>query len=201
MGNPETTTLNIPSLLAFTALTILAIRYFFFSPTSSTSSSTAQRAPRIPPDRIDTLSSMFPQVSRRDIEWDLRRNGGNVQATTERVLRDNRLPAAPASFRASTPPPAPQPGAGQGAGRQQSKGPTHENLIQRYKLSARVADRDGEVEDDTLQTGEKQRQKGKWSSSKQERAEILKRRRDEMVLAARRKMEMKEKKEGKARAT
>jgi len=36
---------------------------------------------------------MFPQLSRRDIEWDLSRNGASVQATTERVLREGRLPA------------------------------------------------------------------------------------------------------------
>lgn len=29
---------------------------------------------------------MFPQLSRRDIAWDLSRNGGNVAATTERAL-------------------------------------------------------------------------------------------------------------------
>jgi len=35
---------------------------------------------------------MFPQLSRRDIEYDLSRNGANVAGTTERVLREGRLP-------------------------------------------------------------------------------------------------------------
>lgn len=29
---------------------------------------------------------MFPQVGRREIMWDLQRNGGSVAATTERIL-------------------------------------------------------------------------------------------------------------------
>lgn len=29
---------------------------------------------------------MFPQVERRSILWDLQRNGGNIQSTTERIL-------------------------------------------------------------------------------------------------------------------
>lgn len=29
---------------------------------------------------------MFPQIGRREIIWDLQRNGGSVTATTERIL-------------------------------------------------------------------------------------------------------------------
>lgn len=36
--------------------------------------------------QVDQLQQMFPQLNRRDIQWDLQRNGGSVQATTERVL-------------------------------------------------------------------------------------------------------------------
>jgi len=45
----------------------------------------------VPLEKVETVAAMFPQLSRRDIEWDLQRNGGSVQATTERVLRDGRL--------------------------------------------------------------------------------------------------------------
>jgi coupling of ubiquitin conjugation to ER degradation protein 1 len=34
---------------------------------------------------------MFPQLSTRDIMWDLQRNGGNVAATTERILTGRGL--------------------------------------------------------------------------------------------------------------
>ncbi|KAL9061556.1 MAG: hypothetical protein Q9162_000088 [Coniocarpon cinnabarinum] len=202
-------TINIPSLLAFAALTIIAVRYFFFSPSDASSSNAAsstQRGYRVPPDRIDTLTSMFPQFPRRDIEWDLRRNGANVQATTERILRDGRLPPAPQNFRAQTPPPAVGSNAqGGGAGQhgqRRDKGPQHENLIQRYQLSGKVRASGDVVEDgeDVIQTGEKQKEKGAWSSNKSERANVLKKRREDMVLAARRKMEMKERREGKAKA-
>jgi len=91
------TTLNIPSLLAFAVVSFLAIRYFFFSgaPASSFSSSApppgARNGRPIPPDKIEQVAMMFPQLARRDIEWDLVRNGGSVQATTEKVLRTGRL--------------------------------------------------------------------------------------------------------------
>lgn len=100
MAQPRTvheetqTTLSIPSLLLTAALLALLVRYLFFSSTASSSAQRAQRtAPgrRIPPDAIETVCAMFPQLARRDVEWDLRRNGVSVQATTERVLRSGSL--------------------------------------------------------------------------------------------------------------
>jgi len=94
-------TLNIPSLFAFAVISFFAIRYLFFS-----SSQNARNAPlasdaypatasagrrRVPLEKVETIAAMFPQLSRGEIEWDLQRNGGSVQATTERVLRDGRL--------------------------------------------------------------------------------------------------------------
>lgn len=35
---------------------------------------------------VDRVQQMFPQVGRRTIMWDLQRNGGNIAATTERIL-------------------------------------------------------------------------------------------------------------------
>lgn len=40
---------------------------------------------------IERIQQMFPQVPRRSIMWDLQRNGGNVVATTERVLSGRGL--------------------------------------------------------------------------------------------------------------
>lgn len=63
--------------------------------------------------------------------------------------------------------------------------PTHPDLITRYNLASRIgepsAGRDGEVATAPL-----------WSSNKNERQALLQRRREEMVLNARRKMEEKE---------
>lgn len=101
MDDSQTQTLSIPSLLAFAVVSFFAIRFFFFStPSGSTQafpgssrSGRRVRGRNFPPDRVDTVASMFPQLSRRDIEWDLVNNGGSVPATTERVLTGGRLPA------------------------------------------------------------------------------------------------------------
>jgi len=76
-------TINVPSLFLVILITSLAIRYFFFGPRSS---SPASQRRRIDPAHLDQISSMFPQVDRRAIQWDLQRNGGSVTATTERIL-------------------------------------------------------------------------------------------------------------------
>lgn len=100
------TTLNVPSLLAFAVISFFAIRYLFFSsssasqntsgfPGSASSSSRgsgARRGPQVSADRVEQVVVMFPQLNRREVEWDLIRNGGSVAATTERVLREGRLP-------------------------------------------------------------------------------------------------------------
>lgn len=41
------------------------------------------------PRHVEQIAAMFPQVSRRDIMWDLQRNGGSVAATSERILSGN----------------------------------------------------------------------------------------------------------------
>lgn len=58
----------------------------------------SSNARRIPADRIEQVAVMFPQLNRRDIEYDLSRNGANVAATTERVLREGRLPVVGFGF-------------------------------------------------------------------------------------------------------
>lgn len=69
----------------------LAIRYFFFSPSGS--SSAARGGPqnrealmRSREAAAERIMQMFPQVDRRTVLWDLQRNGGNITATTERIL-------------------------------------------------------------------------------------------------------------------
>lgn len=93
-SSSDPTTLNIPSLLVFAVISVFAIRYFFFTTPSSSlaGSSGSSNGRRVPADRIEQVASMFPQVNRREIEYDLSRNGANVAATTERVLREGRLP-------------------------------------------------------------------------------------------------------------
>lgn len=89
MSDQQQQTLSIPSLLLLAALSALAVRYFFFTPASSSTTSTRSRTAN--PADVEQISQMFPQISRRDIMWDLQRNGGSVAATTERVLSRGTL--------------------------------------------------------------------------------------------------------------
>lgn len=89
-------TINLPQLVFIVILGGLAIRYFFFSDGSSSSSSPSRNPNsasnlRAREADVERIQQMFPQVSRRSIMWDLQRNGGNVVATTERVLSGRGL--------------------------------------------------------------------------------------------------------------
>jgi len=89
-------TVNIPQLLIVLLLGGLAIRYFFFS--NSAAQGTGRNGGRGVSNGlrareadVERIQQMFPQVARRTIMWDLQRNGGNVVATTERVLSGRGL--------------------------------------------------------------------------------------------------------------
>ena len=83
-------TINIPQLLAVLLVGFLAVRWYFSS--SASDSENGSRRPdtgrirQVDPARVEQVAQMFPQLSRRDIMWDLQRNGGSVQATTEKIL-------------------------------------------------------------------------------------------------------------------
>ena len=89
MSDSSQQTLNIPGLLVVALFSFLAIRWYLSSSgsaTTATRSGSRNAASRINPAHVDQLLQMFPQLSRREIMWDLQRNGGNIAATTERVL-------------------------------------------------------------------------------------------------------------------
>lgn len=174
---------NIPQVLVFIVVTFLAVRWYFSKPTAAgTRATTSNRSARqINPAQIDQLASMFPQLNRRDIAWDLQRNGGNVAATTERVLSGRGLDTAPPSFNI----PAPRTTTPARTATPVAK-PQHPDLITRYNLSSKVS----QTSDATTE----EQPKGKaWSQDRNERQANLQKRREEMILAARRKMEEKEK--------
>lgn len=77
-------TLSVPSLLLLAAFAAVTIRYFFFTKPSTSSPQPHPRAAN--PADVEQIATMFPQIARRDIIWDLQRNGGSVNATTERIL-------------------------------------------------------------------------------------------------------------------
>jgi coupling of ubiquitin conjugation to ER degradation protein 1 len=86
--------INLPSLAVILVLSGLIIRYLFFSPPAGSSSSRPGRAGAGDPAALmrqreaaaERIMQMFPQVDRRTALWDLQRTGGNVAATTERIL-------------------------------------------------------------------------------------------------------------------
>jgi coupling of ubiquitin conjugation to ER degradation protein 1 len=104
--------INVPSLVVILVLSGLIIRYLFFSPPPSSSSAAAgaagagagtlrEREARAREAAAERVLQMFPQVDRRTALWDLQRNGGNVAATTERILAGRMevvsVPCAPSS--------------------------------------------------------------------------------------------------------
>ena len=88
------TPVSLPQLLVVLILGFLVIRWIFFSSTPSSPSTPQSHAAgrsRVNPAQVDQIAQMFPQLDRRDIVWDLQRNGGNAQATTERILSGRAL--------------------------------------------------------------------------------------------------------------
>lgn len=199
--------INVPQVLVFIVVTFLAVRWYFSKPTPAapgTRAAANRTTPRINLAQIDQVAEMLPQLSRRDIAWDLQRNGGNVAATTERALSgrgldtvrfesctlskqepDLLIPAqAPPSFQIPAPRASPAP-ARPAAAAAPAK-PSHPDLITRYNLSSKL--------NEAPQTEtEEQPKKKAWSVDKNERQANLQRRREEMILAARRKLEAQEK--------
>ena len=83
-------TISVPSIILVAAIGAVVVRYFFYSPSDSTNSQAGGSRAANPND-VEQIATMFPQVARRDIMWDLQRNGGNVASTTERILGAGRL--------------------------------------------------------------------------------------------------------------
>ncbi|EFX03203.1 pentatricopeptide repeat protein [Grosmannia clavigera kw1407] len=168
---------------------------------------------------VDQIQQIFPTADRRAIWWDLRRGNLNVAATTERILA-GRLETPPVSFQppARPTPPATGAAAGNSSSSSSSSGAaiiasrgssssssalalsrsTQPNLIQRYHLQDRVASTDTpdvitpppSPLPNTVAPAGNSKSKS-WSSNKDERQALLKKRRDDMILEARRKMEAK----------
>jgi coupling of ubiquitin conjugation to ER degradation protein 1 len=120
MANDE---INVPSLVLILVVSGFIIRHFFFrgepAPTGTRGSSETgargdagqqgqsrdQRRAEALDRRIEAatehIQQIFPYADRREVWWDLRRNGVNVAATTERILAgrlDTVSPHHPSPF-------------------------------------------------------------------------------------------------------
>lgn len=79
--------ISLPYLAGILLLSGLILRYLFFSGAQTS------RPSRSPEDirrsrelAVERIQQMFPQTDRRSVLWDLQRNGGSIQNTTERIL-------------------------------------------------------------------------------------------------------------------
>lgn len=179
--------INIPQLIAVALVGFLAIRWFMNKPATGTSNSSSRNTRQVDVNKVDQVSSMFPQLDRRAIAWDLHRNGGNVAATTERVLAGRGLDNPPPSFQPNLPSPATAAQASsRAASGEKRPSPSQPDLITRYGLQGRLSGKGKEA------VPSEEQKRNAWSSDKGVRAEGLKKRREEMILEARRKMEAKE---------
>jgi len=187
----EEQTINLPQLLLVLLIGGLALRYFFFSGPS------ARTSPSLPSGNnnrareadVERIQQMFPQISRRSIMWDLQRNGGNVAATTERILSGRGLEVPPQTFQPPLPVASPLSSTSSASSSPVVSKPLQPDLITRYNLSSKIASTSSHTEEgeSTAMAGGKQA----WSQNKSERQALLQRRREEMILAARKKMEAK----------
>ncbi|KAJ5569654.1 uncharacterized protein N7459_009084 [Penicillium hispanicum] len=173
--------LNIPSLLTLAVVSFFVIRWFFNRDESPSASGRPRgRGNAVDPAQVEQISQMFPQLSTRDIMWDLQRNGGSVAATTERILTGRGLETPPPSFQPQVAIPSTNTPTTRVASTSMSK-PDGQDLISRYNLSDKIAC-------DTTDSTTASSSKSSWSQNKDERQRLLQKRRDEMILAARRKM-------------
>ncbi|KLJ13883.1 protein neuralized [Blastomyces silverae] len=186
--------LNIPSLLTLAVFSFFVIRWFFGRNGALSSSDAAQRrggGRRVDPAHVEQLSQMFPQLDRRDIMWDLQQNGGSMAATTERLLSGRGLETPPPSFQPPLPAPSAPATQANSTSRSTSKQQA-QDLISRYNLSDRVKSESPQTVTSTS-SGTIIHQESAWSQNRTERQRLLQKRRDEMILAARRRLMEKDK--------
>ncbi|KAJ5758734.1 Ubiquitin system component Cue [Penicillium odoratum] len=171
--------LNIPSLLTLAVVSYFVIRWFFNRDEGSSGGRPRGRGNVVDPAQVEQIAQMFPQLSTRDIMWDLQRNGGSVAATTERILAGRGLETPPPSFQPQVVMPrvhAPV----QATSTATASKADAQDLISRYNLSTKIAAASAEAQPPSSASA--------WSQNKEERQRLLQKRRDEMILAARRKM-------------
>ncbi|EEH04061.1 conserved hypothetical protein [Histoplasma capsulatum G186AR] len=181
--------LNIPSLITLAVFSFFVIRWFLGRNGAISSNDDALRhggGRRVDPAHVEQLSQMFPQLDRRDLMWDLQRNGGSMAATTERVLSGRGLDTPPPSFQPRLPTPLTTEtqanSAAQPASKQQAQ-----DLISRYNLADRIQSELPQTVTSTS-SGTIIHQESAWSQNRAERQRHLQKRRDEMILAARRRL-------------
>ncbi|KAK9239849.1 hypothetical protein V1525DRAFT_396937 [Lipomyces kononenkoae] len=202
MASDSTTT----TFIACIVIGFLLIRWFVIPSASPPSSSNSAGAPTsssqagtesgttyrrrrpVTQAMIEVVQSIAPTLTVEQIRYDLERTG-SVELTIDRILAEGGLPLPP---NAQPEAPQPQPSPSSAA----AKGP-YSDLIARYKLQTKLHnDIDLDQPDGTNpgSTSTVAVKKAKWSQSKEERQEMLRQQRENMILRARRKLEEADKK-------
>lgn len=184
--------ISTPVFLAIIVILGFIVRYLFFNGAGANNGQSS-RSPELRRRQaeiaVERIQQMFPQADRRSILWDLQRNGMNIQASIERLLAGS-LETPPITFQPPPPPTANPSGASSATAPRQPEKPAQPDLITRYNLKNRLAE-------DTQAAAESTDKKGKgWSSNRDERQASLRKRQEEMILAARKRMEAKLASEG-----
>ncbi|KAG1463494.1 hypothetical protein G6F46_002337 [Rhizopus delemar] len=136
--------------------------------------------------QIETVRAMFPDIPIAAIQADLQRTG-SVETTVDNALRDGGLPLPPSASPSTNT--AASNNSNNASSSSARKTPSHVNLVQRYKIDV----------DHSENTEEPPKT---WESNPDKRQEMLRKRKEFMVLQARKKMmEQTKKKEGQSNST
>ncbi|KAL5532322.1 hypothetical protein ACEPAF_5892 [Sanghuangporus sanghuang] len=162
------------------------------------------RPKNVTPEMTETVASMFPDMPRENIHYDLLRTG-SVEQTTNKIIERGYLDTPPAGYfriyprtdsQGQRPPsqqptrPAsaassanaqPQPQASSSSSSFVKPGPS---LIERYQLKERLSGQGGVAIDSPEQAGGK----ASWEATPERREASLKERKAQMVLAARKRL-------------
>ncbi|KAF6767166.1 Ubiquitin system component Cue [Kalmanozyma brasiliensis GHG001] len=199
------------SLGAILAIVVLwSILRFAFGGGSNNSSNGGNRAPaintarsrQVPQHMIDSVKTLFPHIPDASIRYDLQRSG-SVEATCERILNEGGLPSPPAGFFSTAEPSTPSntaatraqnnrttPNAAASASASTSSTPSKSpNLISRYGLQSRIVSA-GDVPGtpDSHASSSSHGSPSSWATTPEARAKLLKDRKEQMILEARKKM-------------
>jgi len=189
----QSDSLGLPQVAACLLVGYFVFRWFFKS--SDPSSVSPARSPVVDQRRLQEqsllLTGMFPQVSIAAAQAELIRNGGNIEIATEKILAAGGLPEppapAPTPLDSSATRPAPaatthRAAAHNALGASSSRVGGYQDLMTRYNLHGRL--HEGDASSSSTLSG-----KGKSPQTRSDRQLAHQKKRDEMILAARRRME------------
>lgn len=153
------------------------------SGTDASNSGTRSRSDRNRPDRaitdsmVEVVQAIAPQLTVSQIRYDLQRTG-SVEVTVNRYMETGSLPFPPGELA------APQPAATANRSPNDGEDPSHNippstislNLLDKYGLH-------DEIDDDN-----QEKSSSTWGTSRQERSSNLQKKRQEMILNARKRL-------------